>query len=189
MISTDRYECDDTLSREAIDDLYSTLGRDLWAIYYAKCNDRSVADDVLNEAFTRLLAHSGKQIRNPRAWLIHVGTNLVIDHKRREKRCQAGISGGDRFAHQSSPDQNLLLREIRQIVRESLHELNSDDRLALVLRYGLGYTTKRISSVMENSVAAADMRLCRARRKLAQVLSDRGINHPSDLTTETCQSA
>ena len=178
----------DTLSREAIHDLYSTLGRELWAIFYAKCSDHAVADDVLNEAFTRLLAHGGGPIKNPRAWLIHVGKNLVFDHLRRAKRCQTRASCLAFEACQTAPDEDLLLRELRDRVRDSLSDLCVDYRLVLVLRYGLGYSTKRIAEVMENSVAAADMQLSRARRRLAEALNDRGINHASDLSTGNSES-
>lgn len=173
------------LSLDAIDDLYSKQAQELWAIFYARCSDHAVADDVLSESFTRLLAHRDREIRNPRAWLIHFGTNLVIDHVRREKRYHKRTGCADQPTSRNSPDEHLLLTEVRHIVRECLYELSPGDRLVLVLRYGLGHSTRRICGVIGRSVAAVDMQLSRARRRLAAALCKRGIRQPGDFSMKS----
>lgn len=175
----------DILSAEEVDSLYATLAQQLWAIFYAKCSDHSVADDVLSEAFTRLMAYSGTGVRNPRAWLIHVGKNLLVDHKRREKQLKNTIWAARPIACETVPSDELISGEARDIVRDSLKDLSEDYRLILILRYGLGYSTKRICDVTENSVAAADMQISRARRRLAEALAVRGVKQLGDLIPET----
>ena len=169
------------LSHDAVRDLYSTHARELWALYYAKCNDHVIADDVLSEAFTRLLQDGGAQIRNPRAWLIRVGNNLLIDYARRQKRRRTQTGVAVRSVCHVAPEDDLMRYEGHTLVRDALRDLREDDRLVLILRYGLGYSTKRISALMETSVPSADLRLTRARRRLARALGRRGISHASDI--------
>lgn len=47
--------------------------------------DRVVATDVAQEAFTRLFSRWGR-VRDPRAWLYFVATNLATDHWRSNQR-------------------------------------------------------------------------------------------------------
>ena len=183
MVTQFRDDDSDGLSPEDVEKLYASLSRELWAIFYAKCSDHAVADDVLSEAFTRLLAYTGTRVRNPRAWLIHVGRNLLIDHKRRAKRLQLAVTSARPNLCETGPGDELMADEVRDIVRQSLSELSEEYRLVLVLRYGLGYCTKRICDITQNSVAAADMQISRARRRLAETLADRGITHLEHVST------
>ena len=69
--------------------------------------------------------------------------------------------------------------ETQALVREKLSELKAEDREVLVLRYAMGWSSIRIGESLQTSAAAVDMRLSRARRRLAAVLEDAGVSDES----------
>ncbi|MCP4508985.1 MAG: sigma-70 family RNA polymerase sigma factor, partial [Fuerstiella sp.] len=57
-----------------------------------------------------------------------------------------------------------------ETVRCALNHLCEPDRLALSLRYGMKWPSSRIAKTLGTTPQAADMRLCRARIRLREVL-------------------
>jgi DNA-directed RNA polymerase specialized sigma24 family protein len=49
-----------------------------------------------------------------------------------------------------------------------------DDRKVLVMKYSLGWSSAQMAIVMDCTAAAIDMRLSRARRRLAETLEEQG---------------
>jgi RNA polymerase sigma-70 factor (ECF subfamily) len=70
--------------------------------------------------------------------------------------------------------------ELQSRVREALNRLRLEDREVLVLRYALDWSSNRMSTALNISSAAIDMRLSRARRRLAEILGNTGVGHESD---------
>ena len=171
-----RADAETELTDHNIGDIYIRLACDLWSGFYAQCFDAELANDTLNEAFTRLHNHKGEPIRNPRAWLMRVGTNWLIDFARKKGHNDQSLSGYEQPASRTGdPPEETLIREVRTRMRTGLRSLKPDDRLALVLRYGVGWTSTRIASILDTSTAAIDMRLSRARRRLRLQLERNGI--------------
>jgi len=68
-----------------LDELYRAERRRLWALAYRMTGTAEDADDVVQEAFARLLAHAPEPDRS-RGWLVRTATNLAIDALRRRRR-------------------------------------------------------------------------------------------------------
>lgn len=161
-----------------IAELYGREARQLWAMFYAQCSDAENAWDAVQEAFLRLQKQVGEPIRDKRAWLLHVGRNWLRDVARRKSSSVRSGDHLDRLAHpDSEPSHRLLDEETRAAVRTALSELRVDDRTVLVLRYALGWSSNRMADVLESSASAVDMRLSRARRRLAEVLEEMGLRN------------
>jgi RNA polymerase sigma factor (sigma-70 family) len=75
------------------------------------------------------------------------------------------------------PRQTAQLHERQQQVRAALAELNEDDRRVLVMKYSMDWSAAQMGTVMGCTAAAIDMRLSRARRRLAEILVERGYQH------------
>lgn len=161
-----------------IEQLYKDQGREIWALFYAHCSDPERAYDALQESFLRLQAHKGEPIRDVRAWLLRVGRNWLRDVARR-KSSSTRLSDklDEQSASPAEPSALLEGRELRGEVRKGLSELKTEDREVLVLRYALGWSSNRIAQTMDSSAAAIDMRLSRARRRLAAILEEAGVGH------------
>lgn len=161
-----------------VESLYRSQARELWALFYVQCCDRERAHDAVQEAFTRLQQQNGSTIRDKRAWLLQVGRNWLRDAARRQKVAAKSVETLDYLPH-SDVDASSLLQQAEQQsrVREALSRLRSDDREVLVLRYAMDWSSNQISTALNISSAAVDMRLSRARRRLAEILGHAGDDH------------
>ncbi|HUG91604.1 MAG TPA: sigma-70 family RNA polymerase sigma factor [Planctomycetaceae bacterium] len=161
-----------------IEQIYRSQGRELWALLYAQCNDADRAQDALQEAFARLHEQNGAPIRDLRAWLLRVGRNWLRDVARRQRVAARPVGFlEETVGPDADPADIAEQNETRQRVREALAKLKIEDREVLVLRYGLSWSSQRIAEVLESTAAAIDMRLSRARRRLAEILDDTEQGH------------
>jgi RNA polymerase sigma-70 factor (ECF subfamily) len=161
-----------------VEQVYREQGRELWALLYAQCNDADRAHDALQEAFTRLQEQNGADIRDLRAWLLRVGRNWLRDVARRQRIAARPVGFlEDVVASAADPASAAELNETRQRIRDALGRLKTEDREVLVLRYGLSWSSQRIAQTLESTAPAIDMRLSRARRRLAELLEHTEQGH------------
>jgi len=161
-----------------VESVYQNQGRELWALLYAHCCDAETAHDALQEAFVRLQEQNGTPIRDVRAWLLRVGRNWLCDVARRQKVAALGVESLDGVAASpAEPSAILEKQELHGRVRDGLSRLRFDDREVLVLRYALGWNSQRMGDVLNLTSSAIDMRLSRARQRLAEVFEQTGIDH------------
>jgi RNA polymerase sigma factor CnrH len=161
-----------------IEAVYLREGREIWALLYAQCSDADRAYDALQEAFVRLQNQEVKSIRNIRAWVLTVAQNWLRDFARRQNHAARSEDFLDNIVGQNSdPINDLDKKERNSQIRQSLRQLRAEDREVLVLRYALGWSSKRMSIALNSSTSAIDMRLSRARKRLCEELAKVGIDH------------
>ncbi|MCR9199365.1 MAG: sigma-70 family RNA polymerase sigma factor [Planctomycetaceae bacterium] len=164
---------------DQLDALYRQNSRELWAIFYSQCSDPERAYDAVQEAFLRYHSYSGEPIRDPRAWLLRVGQNWLRDVARRKSSSCKLTSTLDEMTNseRSAPEDLMSSDENREVVREALTKMIEDDRKVLVMKYALNWSSAQMAKVMVCTAAAIDMRLSRARRRLAELLVEQGYAH------------
>jgi RNA polymerase sigma-70 factor (ECF subfamily) len=162
----------------ATDGLYQALARPLWALLYSRCCDRDLALEAVQEAFLRLHQHAGAPILEPRAWLLRVAQNWISDQIRRGRRAGESVSPhDDRPGPNVDPAIAAQAHELHAQVGTALAHLCLEDREVLVLRYALDWRSERIAEALQSTAAAIDMRLSRARRRMADALASIGVGH------------
>ena len=125
---------------------------------------RAEAEDVVQDAFVKALA----ELRAGRfkghsalsTWLYRITANVAFDRARSAARREPPPSSDEPRA--PSPDDSVALRELR----EAMHLLPEDQRLALVLKELQGLTAREVAEVMERSEGAVEQLLVRARAEL-----------------------
>lgn len=160
--------------------LYERHSREVWALAYARRMDAELARDVAQEAFLRLWKswEDGEQIANPRAWLMRVARNLAEDHAKSAFRRNGtqppealnGVHGRD-----PQPLEQIERDEMFASLRAQLERLPENDRTLLTLRYALDYDAPAIAELLGINATAVHMRLSRARQRLAERLTARGV--------------
>jgi RNA polymerase sigma-70 factor, ECF subfamily len=133
--------------------------------------DRQLADDLLQEAYYRLLkSHVAfENEAHRRNYLYRIATNLVHDTKRAARPLfdegveMAAIPAAEGAA---SPEQ-------RADVRRALGRLKPRERALLWLAYAQGASHHEIAQVLSLKTASIKLLLFRARRKLARLLEVR----------------
>lgn len=129
--------------------------------------DGAAAEDLVHEAFVRLLAESaaGRPPVHLRAWLFRVAVNLATSRARRQgvaSRRASELAG--REAAPSAEDE-LLERELRLDLNGRLAGLPDDARTALVLA-AHGFSRAEIARRIGRSELATRSMLCRSRSRL-----------------------
>ncbi len=163
---------------QMIDTYYREHSRELWALFYAMCSDAERAYDAVQEAFLRYYDYHGEPVRDLRAWLLRVGQNWLRDVARKKSSSCGLLPELDDFAgDRPSAEDSLKLSERQGQIRKAMQELNEDDRKVLVMKYSMDWSAAQMATVMDCSAAAIDMRLSRARRRLAEILLEHGFEY------------
>ena len=151
--------------------LVSSYSRDLYRYAYWLCNDRSLAEDLVQDTLLRAWK-SLHRVQEPKAvkgWLL---TILRRENARRFERKRPQYSdipvddlGSQRTSYDTSAEAFAL--------RQALHQLPEDYREPLMLQVLGGYSQQEIADQLGISSAGAGTRLFRARQKLRQLLGER----------------
>jgi RNA polymerase sigma-70 factor (ECF subfamily) len=162
--------------------LYQRHAREVWALVYARWLNADTAMDITQESFLRLWKQweQGEDILNPRAWLLRVARNLAEDHAksafRRNGTHPPQTMNGVR-SHAPLPLDELEREETFAQLRSVLADLSDSDREILTLRYALDYSTNQIADALAINPTAVHMRLSRARQRVVERLSPKGVKH------------
>ncbi|MGB7023715.1 MAG: RNA polymerase sigma factor [Candidatus Acidiferrales bacterium] len=132
--------------------------------------DLSVADDLLQESYLRLLRAplAPTEEAHRRHYLFRVATNLLTDHFRAAKRSFAllpEIPSGTNAARDF---------ELERDLGQFLLQLNPRERELLWLAYVEGYRHEEIAKFISCRTASIRPMLFRARLRLANLLRGRG---------------
>jgi RNA polymerase sigma-70 factor (ECF subfamily) len=133
----------------------------------ATVRDPAEAEDLLHEAFVRLLTEiaAGRAPDHPRAWLFRVATNLATSRARRRGVAARRASELLQRDVAPSPEEQLLEREAALAVHLRLANLPDDARLALLLA-AHGFSGAEIARRIGRSELATRSLLCRHRGRL-----------------------
>jgi len=140
--------------------------------------DLDRAEDAFQEASLRALKNwpvNGPP-RDPTAWLIMVGRNFALDELRRGKRHVelsadelVGEEDGSPAALAERLDDSHYRDDILRLLFICCHpDLPATQQIALALRVVSGLTVKEIARAFLMSEAAAEQRITRAKRRIAQ---------------------
>lgn len=159
------------LSEQEFQAFYAATARPLRAYIRSCVGDPTLADDLLQESFLRLL-RSGFTTDDPayrRNYLYRIATNLVRDHFRR-RRPQVELEP-ERFPS-AGPGETV---ERRTDVGRALGRLGERDRLMLWLAHVEGSDHREIARCMGLQPASVRSMLHRARERMAHLLRQVGF--------------
>ena len=139
----------------------------LFAYLMRSTGDYYLADDILQESFTRYLEKYGKEGPNT-ALLYTIARNAVIDGHRRQGR-DTPLLDEPEFS-QPNPEMQMLVREDYRRVMAAMQELAPEERdvLALVVSSDLSY--REIARITDTSEGNVKVRVHRARVKLRKMM-------------------
>ncbi len=160
--------------------LFQTLYRRYAGKVYAKCismlQDRGLAQDAVQEIFTRLFLNLHKFNGKARfsTWLYAITYNYCIDCLRRRHKEQAIFSdemeqSEDEAALQQEdlPDKVLLEMELDRL-EAVLDAIPPGDKAVLLMKYQDGMQIREIAEAIDKTESAIKMQLKRAKAKARQ---------------------
>jgi RNA polymerase sigma-70 factor, ECF subfamily len=156
------------LDDDAFEQLYSAEASALFSFLAYRTGDRSLAEDLLADAFERALrGRYNARKGSAKTWLYAIALNVLRDHMRRaaaESRAYERVDEGvvrDPFAD----------IEVRDELLRGLTRLSAEEREAISLRFGAGLTVPEMATVLGEPLTTVEGRVYRALRKLREALA------------------
>ena len=154
---------------DAFEQLYSAEASALFSFLAYRTGDRSLAEDLLADAFERALRAKYNRRKGPaKTWLYAIALNVLRDHVRRsaaESRAYARVDAAPELA---DPFAGI---EHRDELTRALATLSGEEREAISLRFGAGLTVPEMASVLDQPLTTIEGRVYRALRKLREALA------------------
>ncbi|MDX6225269.1 MAG: hypothetical protein QOJ92_3006 [Frankiales bacterium] len=149
---------------EQFEALYAEHFGPLSGYALAIVGDQGAAVDIAQEAFTRLLAR-WRSVRDPRAWLFFVATNIARDHWRQTTKDRVLARESARAIVATAPAHDPWLRDLVQRLPERLRE-------AVLLHYYADLPVEEVARLTHRPVGTVKRRLHEARLVLAGEMGD-----------------
>jgi RNA polymerase sigma factor (sigma-70 family) len=150
--------------------LYAGEARGLFAFLAYRTGDRTLAEDLLADAFERALrARRGfdRARGSEKTWLYAIALNLLRDHAR---RAAAESRAVERIPVPGEVDAFAGV-EARDELGRGLAALSGEEREAIALRFGAELTVPEIAQVLGEPLTTVEGRVYRALRKLREALA------------------
>ena len=155
--------------------IYRSHAESVYRFAYWLCGDGHEAEDIVSETFIR--AWGG--LENPavgtiKAYLFTIARNVFLARRKRNARYTALP---ERVAAPSlPPDAPAERRDQVRAVMAAMQELNESDRAALLMRVQHDLSYQEIARSLGISIAAAKVRVHRARLRLNRLCETKGAS-------------
>ncbi len=161
--------------------------RPIFSLVYRMVRDRSLAEDLAQEAFIR--AFNAIDSYNPRykfsSWIFKIANNHTIDHLRKKRLDTVSIDGSPHASTSEeavqtrvvvestaeTPEEFVENRELGSLIEQAIGELRPEYRNVVLLRHVEGYTYDEISDILDLPLGTVKTYLHRARGELKQLLA------------------
>ena len=162
---------------EALEELYDRHHRTTLAVAYRVLGDRSLAEDVIQEAFLAVWRQPESfrpELGRARSWLLSIVRHRAIDITRRRSFANERVSLDEIGLEPRYPDawQQVSLGMEGEQVRQAVDELPIEQREAIMLAYFGGLTQQEISDHTGAPLGTVKGRIRLAMRKLKDLLSE-----------------
>lgn len=147
----------------------------VWSLARYLLKDNAEAEDVTQEAFTRLWRDRSKVAKQPvRPWLLKVTRNLCLDRHRRQRpevEYSDHIQQGQNSPEPDQPLADYQRAELGRSLAQAVADLGEPYRSLVVLHDIHQHSYEEVAIVTELSLDQVKVYLFRARRKLRQQLT------------------
>jgi RNA polymerase sigma-70 factor, ECF subfamily len=147
--------------------LYADEAQGLFAFLAYRTGDRALAEDLLADAFERVLRSKYDKRRGSRkTWLYSIALNALRDHVRR------AAAEGRAYARVEVPASTDPFADVehRDELTRAMARLSGEEREAIALRFGAALTVPEMAAVLGEPLTTVEGRVYRALRKLREAL-------------------
>ncbi len=145
-------------------DIYNAHARDVYRYAYYLSGDASTAQDVTSEAFLRIwMSAEPIRVSTVKSYLFVIARNLYLHQLRHTKRQQPL---DETLTSKESVETSAEARQALARTMQAMAALPEIDRAALVLRTMEGLPYEEIAAILKISIAAAKVKVHRARLRL-----------------------
>ncbi|WP_436776606.1 SigE family RNA polymerase sigma factor [Yinghuangia sp. YIM S09857] len=166
--------------RRAVSAVIAARGQALKRYAFLLCGDDDAADDLVQEALTRVLGRVGRIPADPRElelYLRRILLNLVVDQSRRAARWQRLVPHVSEETVTCDASDAVCLR---LSLGEALTRLPPRQRACVVLHYYEDMSVQDVAAQMQCEVGTVKAQLHAARRTLARLVHSETPRQPVD---------
>lgn len=171
---------------EAFDQLYTRHSPAIYRLGWAMLRQAQAAEDVVQETFLR--AHKARSRFDPSrasfgTWLYQIALNYCRSYLRRKRLLtvpwlrptgeQPDLADG-----RPGPESHALRSEYQRLLWQAVQKLSAPLKEAIILHYYMELPAVEIAVMLNCPEGTIYSRLHNARRRLAELLAEKGISAP-----------
>ncbi len=162
----------------ALSDIYDRHSAAVLGLAVRMMNDRSLAEDIVQETFVGLWKHAARfdpERASLRTWILVIARNRAIDHIRRRRMATVSLDNDNGIADAVSPAPDVwpavAERLDAEIVKRALASLPEVQRRSIELAYFGGMTQHEIAAVTGVPLGTVKSRVRLGLRRLRELLA------------------
>lgn len=171
----------------AFRELLSRYERPVFSLVYRMVRDRTLAEDLAQEAFIRAFNAIGSYKTSYKFsnWIFKIANNHTIDYLRKRKLDTVSIHGSPHAGTEEEASQTSIVlestdedphayvehQELGGEIEEAIGELREEYRSVILLRHVEGYAYDEIAEIMDLPLGTVKTYLHRARNELKERLA------------------
>lgn len=152
--------------------LYRKYRSDMLIYAYACSEDVTIAQDIVQQVFLKLLEkgiHQG--INNWKAYLMTMVRNESVNHLRKVKLHRQKVKELESYQHCLTPHDLLLEKEYRQNILKRIAALPPKQCIIYELHYVYSWQGSKVAAVMDISASSVKRHLLTIRKNLEKVVA------------------
>ncbi|OYX33390.1 MAG: RNA polymerase subunit sigma-24 [Caulobacterales bacterium 32-69-10] len=159
---------------------YLSKRADLVRLFTVRLRSATAAEDLVQELYLKVQTLSGLEVSNPVAFLYKLGSNLMLDKLRKERRSVARdhewyasrrfLVGGNDAVDEPSPEDALAARRRLAQIVEAVKAMPPRARQAFELHKLQGMSHAETARAMGVSVSAIEKLISDAMKRLSEKL-------------------
>jgi RNA polymerase sigma-70 factor (ECF subfamily) len=160
------------MKSDVIDQLFSQYYNEALLYTISLCRNRTVAEDIVSNAFFKALTLSEDSIRDFKPWLLTVCRNEFISICRKNSRFTGEEIPEDLADDQEEGIEGIIRKEEYRSLYRAIGLLPDTQKEVVTLFYFSRLSIKSISEITGKSETNVKVLLCRARDKLRSIMEE-----------------
>ena len=160
------------MKSDVIDQLFSQYYNEALLYTISLCRNRTVAEDIVSNAFFKALTLSEDSIRDFKPWLLTVCRNEFISICRKNSRFTGEEIPEDLADDQEEVIEGIIRKEEYRSLYRAIGLLPDTQKEVITLFYFSRLSIKSISEITGKSETNVKVLLCRARDKLRSIMEE-----------------
>lgn len=153
-----------SLDKEALATLCDMYYDKVFYYILSECKDRTLAEDLTNETFIRVVRNISDNKTNFTSWLFTIARNVINDYYRKNKK-ESQLSYVSHDSDSNDPLEYSCLYSM-------IGKLPADQREVLQLRFISDLAIKKVASIINRSEGAIKQLQYRALSKLRELMKE-----------------
>lgn len=158
---------------DAVELLYKEYFKEAYLYTLSLCHNPSIAEDIVSDAFLKVILSVECADRNIKLWILRVCKNLWIDYIRKNKKIsQVPFDELDAVGSMRDLNERMIASERAKAVYRAVMGLPQAYQESIVLFYYLNIRQNEIAKLLNVSDGTARTIIYRARKMLKSIIEE-----------------